>query len=317
VSVPNLEDRFTGCLLGLAVGDAVGALFEGQSPDWIAHRFPTPAALLEGPLLDMIHYTDDTQMAIGVAETLVAQGRIEEEALCRAFVANYVPSRGYGYGARRVLEAMEDGKDYQAVAQTHFPGGSYGNGAAMRVAPVGLFFHDDLERAWEEARLQSLPTHRHLFGIEGAQVLAVAVALCVRGNLEREAFFRELTARCRTQEWRDKLAQAAVAGPEGLAGLGNRITALESVATAVACFLSAPEDYATVVGRAVLLGGDTDTIAAMAGALAGAYLGAGGIPARWLGLLEEEGSIKGRSYVEVLARDLYRAARSRSRGQSR
>jgi poly(ADP-ribose) glycohydrolase ARH3 len=314
---PNLEERFVGCLLGLAVGDAVGGLFEGQSPDWIARRFPTPAALLEGPLLDMIHYTDDTQMAIGVAETLVAVGRIEEEALCRAFVTNYVPSRGYGYGARRVLEAMEEGNDYQAVAQTHFPGGSYGNGAAMRVAPVGLFFHDDLDRAWEEARLQSLPTHRHLFGIEGAQVLAVAVGLCVRGDLEREPFFGELTARCRTREWRDKLAQAAaVTGPEGLAGLGNRITALESVATAVACFRSAAEDYATAVGRAVLLGGDTDTIAAMTGALAGAYLGVGGVPGRWLGLLEEEGSVKGRSYLEVLARDLHAAWRRRAPGSA-
>ena len=62
------------------------------------------------------------------------RGEIVEEVLCRAFVANYVPSRGYGRGARAVLEAMEDGRDYRSVADQHFPGGSFGNGAAMRVA---------------------------------------------------------------------------------------------------------------------------------------------------------------------------------------
>src|ERR1700722_13758591 len=103
-------------------------------------------------------------MAIGIAETLVTHGQIIEERLCEAFVANYVPSRGYGRGARAVLEAMEEGRDYRQVAEHHFPGGSYGNGAAMRVAPVGLLFRDDRVQLWEQARLSALPTHLHLLG---------------------------------------------------------------------------------------------------------------------------------------------------------
>ena len=89
----------------------------------------------------------------------IEKQEIEESSLCRAFVSNYVPSRGYGFGARRVLEAMEEGRDYRQVAESHFPGGSFGNGAAMRVAPVGLLFRDDPERLCQEARLSALPTH--------------------------------------------------------------------------------------------------------------------------------------------------------------
>src|SRR5690349_3267257 len=124
----TLRDRFAGCLLGLAVGDALGGRFEGQSPDWIARRFPSPASLLEAPPGETLSYTDDTQMALGVAEALVEDGAIVEATLCRVFAANYVPSRGYAWGARRVLEAMEEGRDYREVAASQYPGGSFGNG---------------------------------------------------------------------------------------------------------------------------------------------------------------------------------------------
>jgi poly(ADP-ribose) glycohydrolase ARH3 len=133
----KLQDRFRGCLLGLALGDALGGKFEAQSADAIRARVPTVEALIAYPQ-EEIWYTDDTQMAIGVAEVLAEHGEIIESWLCEAFVANYVPPRGYGRGARAVLEAMEDGRDYRQVAEQYFPGGSYGNGAAMRVAPVGL-----------------------------------------------------------------------------------------------------------------------------------------------------------------------------------
>ena len=157
VTTADLKDRFEGCLLGLAIGDALGGKFEAQSADAIRSRFLTAADLIAYPQED-IWYTDDTQMAIGVAEALVERGEIIDEALCRAFVANYVPSRGYGRGARAVLEAMEDGRDHRSVAEQHFPGGSFGNGAAMRVAPVGLLFRDDPRALWQQARASALPT---------------------------------------------------------------------------------------------------------------------------------------------------------------
>src|SRR6478609_4152215 len=192
VAEPTLKDRFEGCLLGLAIGDALGGLFEAQSADAIRARFPTADRLIAYPQ-DEIWYTDDTQMAVGLAEALVERGEVVEDVLCRAFVANYVPSRGYGRGARAVLDAMEDGRDYRQVAEEYFPGGSYGNGAAMRVAPVGLLFRDDRQQLREQARLSALPTHVHPLGIEGAQLIALAVALCTRmDRFNRTTFFAEL-----------------------------------------------------------------------------------------------------------------------------
>jgi poly(ADP-ribose) glycohydrolase ARH3 len=303
-----LLDRFRGCLLGQAVGDALGARFEAQSPDWIARRFPTPRALIEQPPTEAIYYTDDTQMMIGVGETLADHGEIIEDKLCQAFVVNYVPSRGYGWGARKVLEAMEEGRDYRQVAESHFPGGSFGNGAAMRVAPVGLVFHRDLERVTEQAHRSALPTHLHPLGIEGAQLLALAVALCTRSeNFDRHSFFHEIVAQCRSDEFRRRLTQASECdSSDKLPALGNGIAALDSVATAIACFALTPKDYATTIAHAILLGGDTDTIAAMAGALSGAYLGSPALPTYWLDLLEDVKGSKGRTYIIELSERLCR-----------
>src|SRR3954454_18760235 len=99
-------DRFAGCLLGLAVGDAVGAPYEGLTHADIFFQFGSPEKLVKNPSGDTLFYTDDTEMMIGVAETLVECGRIEHPRLVRASAENYHPERGYGQGARRVIEAI-------------------------------------------------------------------------------------------------------------------------------------------------------------------------------------------------------------------
>lgn len=301
----SLLQRFQGCLLGLAVGDALGRPFEGADPYDVQDRFPTPAALINWRRLKALRYTDDTQMMIGVAETLADAGEIDERRLCAAFAANYVPERGYGCGARAVLETMEEGGDHRAVAETYFPGGSYGNGAAMRVAPVGLLFRDDLEEVREQARLSALPTHVHPLGVEGAQLLALAVALASReGPFDRERFFAELMEYAESPEFLGKLRTARhVTEFEDLEQLGTGMEATEAVVTAIACFALTPDSYDDVVGHAVQLGGDTDTIAAMAGALAGARLGVRALPERLVAILED--GYQGRSYITALAGRLH------------
>src|SRR4051794_3901472 len=99
---PPTPEQFAGCLLGLAVGDGLGAPYEGLPADNIYWGYGSPADIVRNPSGDTLRYTDDTQMMIGVAETLAAHDRIVEEALCAAFVANYHPDRGYGRGARLV-----------------------------------------------------------------------------------------------------------------------------------------------------------------------------------------------------------------------
>lgn len=196
---------------------------------------------------------------------------------------------------------MEDGKNHRQVAATVFPGGSLGNGAAMRVAPVGLLFRDDRNRVWEQARASALPTYVHPLGIEGAQVLALAVAMASQPQtLDHSTFFAELICRCVSAEFRLKLTTASgMTSFDEVALLGNGIEALESVPTAIACFALAPLSFETAVANAVFLGGDTDTIAAMTGALSGAFLGVKAIPDRLVRILEDLG--KGRTYIMDLA----------------
>jgi poly(ADP-ribose) glycohydrolase ARH3 len=266
--------------------------------------------LVENPSGDTLYYTDDTQMMIGVAETLADHGRVVEAPLCQAFASNYEPERGYGQGARRVIEAMASEDDWRAIATGHFPGGSLGNGAAMRVAPVGLAFCHDLDRVWEEARLSALPTHIHPLGIEGAQVLATAVALCVQmSSIDRRAFFGAILERARTEEFRWLLSFAAkLKRGDPVDSMGSSLEAHRSVVTAIACFASSPKSYKDAVARAIGLGDDTDTLAAMTGALSGAYLGLAGVPASLLDKLED--GPKGRTYIHSLARRLYERYRS-------
>jgi len=272
----SLQERFHGCLIGLAVGDALGGRFEAQSSDHIRRRFPSADHLINY-VTDDIWYTDDTQMAIGVSETLEQHGEIIETHLCQAFADNYTPSRGYGLGARKVLNAMESGGDYKMVAARHFPGGSYGNGAAMRVAPVGIF----------------------------AQLIAISVAEASKTDaFDRGPFFSKLLHHCRSPEFRTKMLLASsITKSDDLPQLGNGIEALESVATAITCFALNPGSYVDTIANAIFLGGDTDTIAAMAGAISGAMLGIDAIPSSLVDHLEN--TPKGRTYIRELADRMY------------
>lgn len=307
---PSLEDRFAGCLLGLAVGDALGSHFEGQSSDWVQSRYPTPEALITNPPEAPWQYTDDTQMAIGVTEALLKDRAIVEQTLCGAFVENYMPSRGYGRGARIILEAMKEGQDYRHWANDLFPGGSFGNGAAMRVAPVGLLFHSDKDRLWDQARLSSLPTHVHPLGVEGAQLLALAVAIALRGQpFDRRTFLAELQLHSTTVAFQERLELAQrVQTRDDLLQLGNGIAAQDSVMTSIACFTIWPDSYEEVVANAIAMGGDTDTIAAMAGAISGAHLGVHAIPKPFLDCLED--GHKGKTYIAHLAESLVALCRT-------
>jgi poly(ADP-ribose) glycohydrolase ARH3 len=300
------KDRFLGCILGQAVGDALGSRYEGL-PDWyVLETVGSARDIVKHTKGDTLCYTDDTQMMIGIAETLIAHGEINEATLCRQFVKNYDPHRGYGSGARKILEAMARGEDWRQIARTNFPGGSLGNGAAMRVAPVGLFFADDVDRLMEQARQSALPTHQHPLGIEGAQLLALAVALAARLEpFDKTTFFRQLLTRCQNEEFQWQVRTAATMEPHHTIGvLGSGIEAHRSVVTAIVCFARAPKSYADAIGTAISLGGDTDTLAAMAGAISGAHLGIQAIPPHLLGKLEDR-SPHGRTYLHSLADRLY------------
>jgi poly(ADP-ribose) glycohydrolase ARH3 len=304
-SAAPLRDRFVGCLLGLAVGDGLGGRYEGLTAQDIFHQVGTPDVIATNPSGETLYYTDDTQMTIGVAETLIEHGQIDGSELMKAFAANYHPDRGYGKGARQIIGTAIEGGDWRAVAETVFPGGSLGNGAAMRVAPVGLLFCDDPDAVWQQARLSARPTHRHPVGIEAAQVMALAVALAAKAEtIDRRAFLGELLRRAETDEirWALKTAIRLKRG-DSIAVLGSTLEAHRSVVTAIAAFAATPADYPLAVGRVIGLGDDTDTLAAMTGALCGAFGGIDAVPAGLVEKLEEQG--KGGRYIRELAERLY------------
>lgn len=125
-------------------------------------------------------HTDDTEMAISIVEVLRLLGSIHQDTLARQFMWRFDrdPDRGYGSGARQQLRMMLEGAEWRATSREAFGGqGSLGNGSAMRVAPVGAWFADDLDRAAKEARASSIVTHMHSEGIAGAIAIAVAAAM--------------------------------------------------------------------------------------------------------------------------------------------
>jgi poly(ADP-ribose) glycohydrolase ARH3 len=289
-------DRARGALLGTFVGDALGMPYEGAPPTAVPeHLEMLDARLGRGT------YTDDTQMAIALAESLLEVDGIDEEHIGRAFLAAYDPKRGYGSGTRAVLNLIAQGVAAVDAAARVFDGlGSLGNGAAMRVAPIAVRYAFDEQALLDAARRSARVTHAHPVGVDATVVQAAAVGAALRGADPLEAA-RAATA---TPQLRERLAHAVAllterpAPGEVATALGNSPTATESVPTAIyAATAHARFEYA--VSFAVRCAGDSDTIGAMAGAIAGARDGASAIPVRWRDSLED--GPKGRSHVERLA----------------
>jgi poly(ADP-ribose) glycohydrolase ARH3 len=217
------------------------------------------------------------------------------------------PRRGYGPGSRAAFERLRAGEQWDEAAQHLFGGmGSYGNGAAMRIAPVGLFYYDNPKELREVAYQSSLITHAHELGKEGAALQAFAIALAVRE--ERDEMLVKLDDFVRQEVYKQKLRRmerllrTEASSGEVIAELGNGMAAFDSVPTAIYSFLRF-EDFERSVVYAIRLGGDTDTIGAMTGAICGAYYGDQAIPSEWLARLEDEE--KGKRYIQRLAEELW------------
>jgi poly(ADP-ribose) glycohydrolase ARH3 len=299
--------KFPGCLVGTAIGDALGAGWEGGGMS----RTEDIVSLAEK--LEQLIYTDDTHMTMGIAESLIESKGFDGEHMAQTFIKNYEaePWRGYGPGPPIIFGMIKSGEAWYSAANRLYRGGSFGNGSAMRVAPVGLLYSRNLEKLREIAYQSSSITHSHELGKEGAALQACAVALALNTpsdeDIDREAFLSRLQNFIRNQVYKEKVAQIReLLGEQDktkvVAVLGNGIEAPRSVPTAIYCFLRQPQSYRDTVIYAISLGGDTDTIAAMAGAISGAYLGIEAIPSEWRAKLEN------REYIETLAEKLWHIA---------
>jgi len=306
--------RLAGAALGAMCGDALGMPVEGWSAARIEQAHGRLDAMLPGRL-PAGSYTDDSQMMIAILQTLAQQGGLDPAYLAQRFLALYEPRRGYGGRIDALMSRLAAGEPWDRVGTD-----SFGNGSAMRVAPIGFYYYDDPAELTRAAVGQASITHRHPEALAGAVMQAGAVALALKSGLEKKpvqmedflSTLADLAAGYDENSARRLLGLTRVR-PGPLADLVPRIRSLfrcnvkavEAVPPAIASFLLT-QDFRQAVVLAVNLGGDTDTLGAMAGATAGAYYGRTGLPEEWVGVLEN--GPRGRDYVVDLCR---RAAKNK------
>jgi ADP-ribosylglycohydrolase len=278
-------------LAGLSVGDALGAQYfmvGRHVSDLLAGSVPPP----------IWEWTDDTEMACSVVWMLREAGRIEPDRLAEVFADRCEPNRGYGVGAFTILRRIRQGTPWQDAAAEAFDGqGSCGNGAAMRVAPVGAYHPDSARRAADEAAAQARITHAHPEGVAGAVAVAVAASLAAAARLagERPAAGRYLDAVLAVVpdgEVRRGVAKArrmlAVGVDEAAYGLGNGagVTAQDTVPFTLWVAARHLGAFPEAIHSCVRAGGDVDTTSAIVGGIVAAHTGRAGIPADWLAARE-------------------------------
>lgn len=283
------EDRITGCILGLALGDACGAPYEGGPLERLLWRCIGTTAS------GAMRWTDDTQMSLDLAESLIEKGALDPDDVALRFGRSYRWSRGYGPGAAKLLKRIAKGQPWRQANRAIFPAGSFGNGGAMRAPVIGLFHARQPEQVPEAARLSASITHAHPLGMEGAALLAMATALAL-GTRDPLAILQGATTVCTHDQFLGRLAIADASLRSGtemsrtqvVKQLGNGIAAADSCVTALYLglrFLDRP--FPELLAFIAACGGDADTISAMAGAIWGAANGAAALPQSTLLRLEQ------------------------------
>ncbi|GAA1074694.1 hypothetical protein GCM10009663_14440 [Kitasatospora arboriphila] len=278
-------------LQGLSVGDALGAqFFVPANRPYLDRRQAPPGRW---------PWTDDTEMACSVHAGFAERGRIDGFDLTHAFARRHDFDRGYGPAANRMLRLVREGGDARGLAAELFDGqGSYGNGAAMRVAPLGAAHADDPAAVVRPAADTAVITHTHPQAVDGAIAVAVAAALAVRARLRAErpaaedflAEVRRLTPRGAVRDGLgEAIGLAGVADPHTAArvlGNGSRVSAADTVPFALWAAARHLDDYPAAIWDTVTAGGDVDTTAAVVGGVVAAHTGTAGIPAAWLAARE-------------------------------
>lgn len=318
------EDRCIGSLLGCASGDILGANLEFQSRQEIQRAYGRVEDFLDSAERPLGVFTDDTEMTLALAVSLIECGVLDPKHCATTYARFFAaePRRGYGPAVSHILSMLEAGHDYRNTGRAVYPEGSFANGGAMRIAPVGLAFCNATDTVLRQAvELALLCTHVHPDAVDGAFIQAKAVSELARTanpsgfdvarflssliSITQSRVLREklgVVLRAHLQDWRDEEVLSAVCAPNKY-GAQFQIHAAEAVACALWAFVCSPDKPEECLIRAVCLGGDTDTVGMMAGALAGALHGSSWIPCRWFDQMENAPGV-GRDYLIGVARQL-------------
>ncbi|XP_071871330.1 ADP-ribosylhydrolase ARH3 [Bombus fervidus] len=312
-----LKSKFRGTMLGALIGDCTGSPYDSgdQLTNGMKLVLQKSFDKLEGPPFKapVMQFTDDSAMTYSLAKSLVDQKELDVVDVAKRFVKSYYqePNRGYGMGVVTVFQKLRGNKfaDIVSPAKEQFNGqGSWGNGGAMRVAPIALFSYQNYDKLLDTVRKATQITHTHKVGIDGAILQATAIYQSLHLNPSEELnvtnFIDDLIHKMdqiekdeeglglsEPQPYRVQLCMVkSLISEDGEAShdekviqkLGNSVAALYSVPTAIFCFLRAQKPitgiqtdnpFRRAIQYAISLGGDTDTIGSMTGAIAGAYYG--------------------------------------------
>jgi ADP-ribosylglycohydrolase len=270
-------------LEGLSLGDAFGdRFFGGLTAEHVVNR-----TLPDG----LWRYTDDTNMALSIYEILRGHGSIDQAALALSFGEHYDHHRKYGSSMHGLLMLFAEGQPW-TIAKHLFEGqGSYGNGAAMRVAPLGAYFADDLEQVVEQARLSAIVTHTHAEGIAGAIAVAVAAAYARRLQGTPAPTFKDflelIVPHVPDSEVKSGIRRAIEIQTThahhvaAMLGSGNLISAQDTVPYALWCAATHLTNFEGALWTTISGFGDMDTNGAIVGGIVAAYVGEAGLPAAW------------------------------------
>lgn len=269
-------DRAWRSLQGLATGDALGERFFGPPTEKLAQII---ARVLPAPTW---RYTDDTEMALSIVDVLDQHDGIDQDHLAYSFAWRFSQDRGYGAGAWNLMRHLRVGADWREASAAMFGGqGSYGNGGAMRSAPIGAYFADDLDRAAAEARRSAEVTHQHPEGIAGTVAVAVAAALSWQqsqgAGRSVEDLFAEIITRLDSSETRKKVRIVSKLAPNTVpaivaerVGSGREISAQDTVPFCLWCAIHHLESFEEAFWATVSGLGDRDTTCAIVGGIVAA-----------------------------------------------
>lgn len=309
------QEQYSGCLIGQCLGDALGFVVEGYPPatcrKYVTETLRRGRAGERGSSpFPFGQYTDDSQLARELMQSYVACRKFDPVDYASRICALFAEGRIVGRG-RATTEAASRLAQGVSWEEAGTPPPSAGNGSAMRAGPIGLFFFDDPERLIRAAHDQGRITHQDRRCSAGAVAIAGAVALVLQNRpIQKDTFLSQLSEWAATieesvasgiqqlREWVSLPPEEAVtfisrAGmapdvSDGWEGISPFVTA--SVLWSLYSFLRSPEDYWETICKAIAVGGDVDTTAAMAGAISGAYLGLKAIPSPLALRLADQGT---------------------------
>jgi ADP-ribosylglycohydrolase len=287
VMIPKLgaasrrSDRIAGCLVGLAVGDALGAPLEFLGRHEVRKRYPEGLRdMIASRLWEKGEHTDDTQMALLIAESLLQRKGFLATDLAQRFQTWARTAKDVGIQTRSVVNMAGYAQDPEGCSSRYHAAhsdSSAGNGALMRCAPMALFCLDSTDRLVELSRASACVTHHDPKAQSSCVILNawIQAAIC-RGLRDGRAEAIALLNVTERPAWR-RLERIDAYKEDDIMSSGYTVHTLEAAAWS---FLTT-ESYEEAVVRAANLGDDADTVAAVCGALAGAYYGSGAIPDRW------------------------------------